>query len=98
MSRYTLTRKIKSILEKRGYKLVCKICEIPLLVGDEIESKQQRRGKSKLYHSKCYDSSEYDIPDGENDDEELKTFFQIPIRCSMRCFYPFTVHRLRIDR
>lgn len=80
MSRYKMTRKIRRILEARDYELVCKVCSCPLQIGDMIESKQQRRGKSKLYHALCYDGSELDIPNGEHDDEELKTFFARPLK------------------
>jgi len=30
--------------------LSCRICECPILVGDEVVNKSQ-----KLYHAKCYD-------------------------------------------
>lgn len=76
MSRYVLTDRTKKILEARGYKLACKICDCPLLVGDEIESKQQRRGKSKLYHASCYDNSFIELPDVT--DEEVERFFGRP--------------------
>lgn len=54
------------MLETRGYLLICKICECPILVGDEVESKQQRRGKSKLYHVKCYDKSMLETEDNNH--------------------------------
>ena len=76
MSRYVLTERTKKILEARKYKLVCKICDCPLLVGDEIESKQQRRGMSKLYHASCYDASFMELPDVT--DEEVEKFFSRP--------------------
>lgn len=76
MSRYHLTKKTKKMLETRGYKLICKICDCPILVGDEVESKQQRRGKSKLYHATCYDKSMYDFngnsDNGDNGDNGWK--------------------------
>lgn len=91
MGTYILTERIAKNLTARGYKLVCKICDCPLnpglsrkeaikqgkleLLGDEIESKQQRRGKSKLYHKKCYDDSHQDIGNGETD-EEIEAFFK----------------------
>jgi len=62
------------IIKKIG--LICKICDCPLLVGDEIESKQQRRGKSKLYHANCYDGSFMELPDVT--DEEVEQFFSRP--------------------
>ena len=78
---------MKKILEARGHKLECKICGCPLIaglsrkeaekrgqpemMGDEIESKQQRKGKCKFYHAKCYDDSMYDIPNGEDNDEDF---------------------------
>ena len=87
MSRYILTVKMKKILEARGHKLICKICLCPLIaglskkeaertgqldqMGDEIESKQQRKGKCKFYHAKCYDDSMYDIPNGEDDNDDF---------------------------
>jgi len=57
MSHYILTEKMSKILKARGILLICKICGCPILVGDEVESKQQRRGKTKLYHKKCYEDS-----------------------------------------
>lgn len=96
MSRYILTEKIKKILEARGYELVCKICDCPLIaglsreqaekenrpeaMGEEIESKQQRRGKSKLYHASCYDKSHFQSEEKEETDEELEKFFSLPTR------------------
>lgn len=81
MGTYILTEKIEKILRSRGYNLICKYCECPILVRDEVESKQQRRGKSKLYHKKCYEDSHHDIQD-ESTDEELKNFFKRPILTS----------------
>jgi len=78
MSRYILTRKVKKIMEQRSYQLICKICEVPILVDDCVESKQQRRGKSKLYHCECYDKSHIDIPDNGTTDEEVERFFKRP--------------------
>jgi len=75
MSRYILSKKMKKILEARGHNLVCKICECPILVGDLVESKQQRKGKCKFYHAKCYDDSMFDIPNGDDDDDD---FFACP--------------------
>lgn len=79
MGNYILTEKIYKILKARGFSMTCKICECPLqaglsekeakklhkseLMGDRIESKQQRRGQAKLYHSKCYEDSHYDLKD-----------------------------------
>jgi len=87
ISRYILTVKMKKILDARGHNLICKICRCPLiaglsrkeaekrgdleLMGDEIESKQQRKGKCKFYHAKCYDDSMYDVPNGDDDDEDF---------------------------
>jgi hypothetical protein len=67
MSHYVLTEKMSKILKARGIILICKICGCPILVGDEVESKQQRRGKTKLYHLKCYEDSHIDssIPNEE---------------------------------
>lgn len=66
--RYTLTEKMAKILRGRGYTLTCKICCCPILVGDEVESKQQRRGKTKFYHARCYDGSHINVPNGEDDE------------------------------
>ena len=66
-NRYTLTKKTKKIFDTRGIPLICKICTCPIQVGQEIESKQQSRGKIKLYHSKCYEDSHMDVPDVEED-------------------------------
>jgi len=78
MSRYVLTKKRKKIFEAQGHELICKICTCPILVGDVVESKQQRRGKVKLYHAKCYDDSFIDIPDDGMTDDEVERFFKIP--------------------
>jgi hypothetical protein len=107
MGTYILTKKIEKILRSRGYDLICKHCDCPLIsglsraeaekldkpdmLGDEIESKQQRRGKSKLYHKKCYDDSHIDIPIGEEDDKELEDFFRRPVMWFLRNF----IHRRR---
>jgi len=89
MGRYVLTKKIKKILEAQDYELICKICSCPLLVGDKLETKQQRRGRSKFYHAKCYDDSFYDAPDltpeeeAEIDrdmEEAKKRYFKRPVR------------------
>jgi hypothetical protein len=85
MGRYILTDKMSKIMRARKIILVCKICGCPLLaglskkeaeklgkpelMGDEVESKQQRRGKTKLYHAKCYDDSHFDSPDDGEEDE-----------------------------
>lgn len=62
-NRYTLTKKLKKIFETRRIPLVCKLCDCPIQVGEQIESKQQSKGKIKLYHSICYDDSHIDVPD-----------------------------------
>ena len=79
MSRYKLSKKIRKILEARGYELICKICSTLIDVGELVESKQQRRGKCKLYHAICYDKSMLDIPD-DYTDEEVEKFFKRPVR------------------
>ena len=68
-NRYTLTKKLKKIFDTRKIPLICKICDCPIQVGQEIESKQQSKGRIKLYHSKCYDDSHIDVPDVPEDDE-----------------------------
>ena len=78
MGTYVLTEKIEKILHSRGYNLICKYSECPILVGDEVESKQQRRGKSKLYHKKCYEDSHHDVPDDGCSDKEVAEFFKRP--------------------
>jgi len=82
-------------VEERHIGLVCKICDCQLIsglskeqavkknrledMGEEIESKQQRRGKSKLYHASCYDKSHFEPKDEEEiSDEELEKFFSLP--------------------
>jgi hypothetical protein len=69
MGHYTLSEKMNKILKARGIILVCKICDCPILVGDEVESKQQRRGKTKLYHKQCYEDSHIDVPDIPEEEE-----------------------------
>lgn len=89
MGRYVLTVKVKKRLESKGHLLICKICECPLIaglsekeakesghpesMGDWIESKQQRKGKCKFYHAKCYDQSHYDVEDSPEDNGWIET-------------------------
>jgi len=57
----------------RGYRLVCKICEVPLQVGDCIESKPSKYRRRKFYHCDCYDGSHMDVPElSEEEEKELE--------------------------
>jgi hypothetical protein len=51
-----------------------------------VESKPQRRGKkkTKLYHAKCYENSEFDSKCEEETDEEIDNFFAKPKRGSRK--------------
>lgn len=88
MGRYVLTKKIRKILEAQDYELCCKICFCPLQVGEMLETKQQRRGRSKFYHAKCYDDSFIETPDLtpeeeaeiDRDMELAKKYFKRPVR------------------
>ncbi len=69
MARYTLTKRIFNTLKGRGYKLVCKICDCPLQVGDWVESKPSKYRRRKFYHAECYDESFIEV-EGEDDEED----------------------------
>jgi pyruvate/2-oxoacid:ferredoxin oxidoreductase beta subunit len=56
-NRYVLTKKLKKILEARGIVFVCKHCDCPIQVDEEVESKQQNNRHSQIYHATCYDNS-----------------------------------------
>jgi hypothetical protein len=62
-TKYTLSAKLKKMLENRGFKLVCKLCEHPLQVGEKVESHPQKRGLIKLYHQKCIEDAQIDSPE-----------------------------------
>ena len=63
MARYQMTSKTYNRFQTRGYRLICKICDCPVLPIDWVESKAGGKGP-KLYHASCYDDSHY------GDDEE----------------------------
>lgn len=54
MSRYTLTERTYNTLIGRGYKLVCKICNCHLEIGQEVESKH-----SAYWRWECEDCGWY---------------------------------------
>ena len=68
MSRYYLTKRVYNTLMGRGYKLICKICSLPLQINDCIESKPSKYKKRKFYHCECYDGSFIEIEDNDNED------------------------------
>ena len=70
LTTYTLTKRVETVLIGRGYKLVCKICEKKLEVGDCIESKPNKYKNRKFYHCDCYQDSFIDLPDGDDDESE----------------------------
>jgi len=70
-ARYVLTRRVYTTLIGRGYKLICKICEEPLQVGDCVESKPSRYRKRKFYHCDCYEDSFIDL-NGNSDGNGTK--------------------------
>ena len=63
MASYLLTPKIYNRFKTMGYEMVCKICDCPLLPGDEIESKAGGKRGPKLYHRECYDGSHLQFKD-----------------------------------
>lgn len=76
LTRYVLTRRVYTTLVGRGYKLVCKICEQKLHIGDCVESKPSKYRNRKFYHCDCYDDSFIDLPNGNgnsNGDENKKS-------------------------
>ena len=50
--RHKLYERFKTLM----YNLSCKICECPIIPGDEVESKAGGNGP-KLYHAQCYDDA-----------------------------------------
>ena len=70
MVRYILTDRVRKNLESRGYKLVCKICDKKLEVGQEIESKPSKYKRRKFYHKSCYENSFIDLGDDDGDSED----------------------------
>jgi len=78
MVRYTLTKRVYLNLQRRGYKLICKICEKPLgqdengnfKEGTCIESKPSKYKRRKFYHCECYDGSFIDLGDDDGDSED----------------------------
>ena len=64
MTRYILSPKTYNRFVTMGYNLDCKICEVPVHIGDEVESKTGGRGP-KLYHADCYDAYHLDFTGGE---------------------------------
>jgi len=69
MARYTLTQRIYNTMIGRGYKLVCKICEVPLQVEDCVESKPSKYRRRKFYHCDCYDGSFIELPELTEEEE-----------------------------
>lgn len=55
MSRYILTERTYNTLIGRGYKVVCKICGCPLVIGQEVESKH-----SAYWRWECEDCGWHD--------------------------------------
>jgi hypothetical protein len=60
-NRYKFTKRLQKIFTTRGLNVVCKICDRPIQVGEEIESKQQSHGRLQIYHATCYDNSFIDV-------------------------------------
>ena len=60
MNRYILSRKVKKLLETRGYKLMCKECGCPIMIDNIVQSvghrdMDKRTTTTIFYHAKCYD-------------------------------------------
>lgn len=76
MSRYVLTKRLYNTMTGRGYKLVCRICKVPLQKGDLIESKPSKyqnwecdrcqvttkSGKSKAFSTKTKPKARVPMP------------------------------------
>ncbi len=66
-----MTKKIYNRFITMGYELVCKICDCPINIGDEVESKAgglrprngsvNHRRTPKFYHYSCYDDYHLDF-------------------------------------
>ena len=65
MGRYLLKPKTYHRFVTQGFNLICKICEVPLQIGDEVESKAGGSGP-KYYHAECYDSYHLEFDKNEN--------------------------------
>ena len=61
MVKYTLTKRVYNTLIGRGFNLVCKLCNLPLQVGDCIESKPSKYRRRKFYHCECYEGCHIDL-------------------------------------
>lgn len=71
MGRYLLKPKTYHKFKTQGLDLRCKICGVPLQIGDEVESKSGGN-RPKFYHAECYDDFHLDFEednDEENEDE-----------------------------
>ncbi len=70
IANYILTERVRKLLISRGYKVICKICEEKLKVGQCIESKPNKYRNRKFYHCHCYQDSFIDLPDNDEGDGE----------------------------
>jgi len=61
MGRYIMTPKTYNRFKTKGYNLECKICDVPIHIGDEVESKTGSGKGPKLYHASCYDEYHLDV-------------------------------------
>lgn len=74
---FTLSKGLLALMKgKRATRKIpvniCRVCSIEFQVGDELAMIARR----SYVHSRCLPLARQDIPDGENDDEELETFFK----------------------
>ncbi len=93
MSKYTLTRRVYNTMVGRGYNLVCKICDMPLEIMQEVESKPSKYRKWNC--DQCGYSSE-DKPDKRSRIGEY-WYLQCPecggiVYCIGRKFYHSTCY------
>jgi len=67
-----MTRKRYNSFKTRKWNLICRTCDCPIDIGDEVESKSGGRRKNgsltgpKLYHAECYDRAHYEFDDDHN--------------------------------
>ncbi len=48
-----------------GYDLTCKLCDCPIHIGDDVESKSSGKKGPKFYHAECYERFHLDFTNGK---------------------------------
>lgn len=69
-SAYVLTKGGLHYLQTLGIGLICRRCQMPIVVGDTIIRKGKGDKSRRLYHQVCYDSLFLDTNDDENEEEK----------------------------